>query len=202
MIETVVEDVLIRVPADEPDEPPPRLTRESYRVVLLKELGGERVLPIWIGAHEGDLLAARLGDWSQKRPMGPDFTVELLRVGGVQVERVAITHHGMTFYATVTVTSGGESHDIDARPSDALNVAVRTGTPLYVAGEVIDRAGVRSGPFASPRDAETAERWLGAEAEWRSLSPSSFARFSPGGRACVRALHRAGSDGRHTSRET
>ena len=53
MVETVVDEVFIHVPADEPDEPPPRLTREGYRIVLLKERGGERVLPIWTGAHEG-----------------------------------------------------------------------------------------------------------------------------------------------------
>jgi len=62
VIETIVEDVMIRLPAGEADEPLPPLAREGYRLVLLKERGGERVLPIWIGAQEGNLLAARLGE--------------------------------------------------------------------------------------------------------------------------------------------
>ncbi len=53
VIETKVEDVLIRLPGEEAEEPPPRLARESHRVVLLREQGGERVLPIWIGRRRG-----------------------------------------------------------------------------------------------------------------------------------------------------
>jgi len=113
VIETIVEDVMIRLPAGEADEPLPPLAREGYRVVLLKERGGERVLPIWIGAQEGNLLAARLGEWPQGRPMGPDLTARLLEVGG---ERVVIeSAREMTFYATVAVTAGSESHEVDAR---------------------------------------------------------------------------------------
>jgi len=176
VIEAVIEDVVMRIPPDEPDEPPPRLTREGYRVVLLRERDGERVLPIWIGAYEGDLLAARLGDWSQNRPMGPDLTVQLLQAGDVQVERVVITHDDMTFYATVTVSSAGESHEIDARPSDAVNLAVRVAAPVYVAAEVIDRTGVQSGPFAFPRGGGEAGEW---DDQWRSLSPELMRSLHP-----------------------
>ena len=98
-----VEDVLIRIPAEEADEPPPRLGREGYRTVLLKERDGERLLPIFIRAHEGDLLAAALGEWSHERPTGPDLTLELLKVGGVRVQRVVIERvEDGIFYATIT----------------------------------------------------------------------------------------------------
>ena len=121
VIETMVEDVVMHIPADGAGDPPPPLVREGYRVVLLKERGGERVLPIWTGAQEGDLLAAKLGEWSQGRPMGPDLTAELLKAGGVRVERVVIeSARENTFYASVTVAAGGESHEVDARPRDAL----------------------------------------------------------------------------------
>lgn len=71
VIEIDVKDVVMRIPAGAADEPPPRLAREGLRVVLLEERGGDRVLPIWVGAQEGDLLAARLGEWPQGRPMTP-----------------------------------------------------------------------------------------------------------------------------------
>ncbi len=182
VIETIVEDVMIRLPAGEADEPPPPLAREGYRYVLLKERGGERVLPICIGANEGDLLAARLGEWSHPRPMGPDLTARLLEAGGVHVERVVIgSIHGNTFYATVTVTAAGESHEVDARPSDALNLAVRVGAPVFVAPEIIDKSGVRHGVFAPrPSDAESADAGSAdPPSEWRSLSPELIRSLQP-----------------------
>ncbi len=167
VVEAEVEDVLLRIPADEVDEPPPRLARERYRVVLLKERHGERVVPIFIRASEGDLLAAGVGGWSQPRPMGPDLTTELLEVGGVRVQRVVVERvEDGTFYATVTVSAGGESHELDARPSDALNLAVRVGAPVFVAAEVIDQGGV-------PADR------AGRGEEWRSLSPELMRSLYP-----------------------
>jgi len=174
VIEATVEDVVIRVPAGEAAEPPPPLAREGYRVVVLKERGGDRVLPIWIRAHEGDLLAARLGECSQDRPMGPDLTVRLLEVGGARIERVTIESvREFTFIASITVAAGGESHEVDARPSDALNLAVRVGAPVFVTAEVIDQAGVRSGAFASLLSGE------GGEHGWRSLSPEVIRSLQP-----------------------
>ncbi len=177
MIEVNVEDVLIQLSAEEVDEPPPRLAREGYRMVHLKERGGERVLPIWIGAQEGDLLAARLGEWSQNRPMSPDLTAQLLKAGGARVERVVIEGiRERTYYATVTVAAGGESHEVDARPSDALNLALRVGAPVLVAPEVIDQAGVPSGVIASrlndPAAGPAAQGWHSLSADLvRSLYP-------------------------------
>ncbi len=169
VIETDVQDVLIRLPAESADDPPPRHARERYRLVLLRERGGERLLPIWIGAQEGDLLAARLGEWPHGRPMGPDLTAQLLETAGVRVERVVIESiRGITFYASVIVSAAGESHEVDARPSDALNLAVRVGAPVFVAADVLDQSGVPSGLLA----AETPE-------DWRSLSPEVIRSLYP-----------------------
>jgi bifunctional DNase/RNase/DNA-binding transcriptional MerR regulator len=168
VIETDVQDVLMRLPAEEADQPPPRLAREGYRIVLLREREGERVLPIWVGAQEGDLLAARLGEWSHPRPMGPDLTARLLEAGSVRVERVVIESvREITFYASITVTAGGESHEVDARPSDALNLAVRVGAPVFVAAEVLDKSGLHP--------------WMVAKTpqEWRSLSPDLMRSLYP-----------------------
>ena len=127
--------------------------------------------------------------------MGPDLTARLLEVGGVRVERVVIeSAREMTFYATVAVTAGSESHEVDARPSDALSLAVRVGAPVFVAAEVIDQSGVRSGVFASrPSHAEAGESGAGTEHEWRSLS-ADIIRLAPPprGQGCMGALHQAG----------
>jgi bifunctional DNase/RNase/DNA-binding transcriptional MerR regulator len=168
VIETDVQDVFMRLPAEEAEEPPPRLAREGYRIVLLRERGGGRVLPIWVGAQEGDLLAARLGEWSHPRPMGPDLTARLLEAGGVRVERVVIESvREVTFYASITVTAGGESHEVDARPSDALNLAVRVGAPVFVAADLLDQSGLHPWMVAKTHE------------EWRSLSPDLMRSLYP-----------------------
>lgn len=81
--------MVVRLPSDEPDQPR-RLTQRDQRVVLLKEHGGERLLPIWIGAQEADeIVFARSGE-QPPRPLGPDLTAGLLQAGDVRLERVVI----------------------------------------------------------------------------------------------------------------
>ncbi len=178
VIEAEVEDVVIRLPADGLDEPPPRLAREGNRVVLLRERGGELVLPIWIGPHEGDALALhRARPEGTPRPLGPDLTVSLLKAGGVEVERVVIESiRDYTFFATVTVAVGGESHEVDARPSDALNLAARVGAPVFVSAELIDQAGVRPDATAFQSRLSEADADAGG---WRSLSPDVMRSLYP-----------------------
>ncbi len=189
MIEAKVEDVLITLRPEEVDEPPPRLGREQYRVVLLKERGGDRVLPIWIGAHEGDALVSGIVGEATPRPMSPDLTARLLKAGGARVERVVIESvRDNTYYATVTVTAGGESHEVDARPSDALNLAVRVDAPVFVAAELIDQAGIpearlsffgESGGLAEPHPYDGTKRL------WQSLSPELTRSLYPAEGAAV-----------------
>lgn len=95
-------------------------------------MAGARGLPQLLRERGGDWV--RLSDWSPERPMGPDLTAQLLQAAGARVERVVIERvRGETFYATVTVAAGGESHEVDHRPSDALNLALRVGAPVLVA---------------------------------------------------------------------
>jgi bifunctional DNase/RNase/DNA-binding transcriptional MerR regulator len=177
MIETSVEDVLMHLPGEEADPPPPRLARESHRVVLLRERGGERVLPIWIGAQEGDALVHERSGRRLPRPLGPDLTARLLQAGGVRVERVVIESlRENTYYASISVRAGGEPQEVDARPSDALNLALRLGAPVFVAADVMDESGVLSHPELRSRlsDAEAEADARGdaeTQGDWRSVSP-------------------------------
>jgi len=163
MVEMKLQDVLVRVAEDEPL----RLVAE-HRIVLLAEREGERVLPIWIGPAEGNALAFRLLDESPQRPFTHDLMVELLRATGAEVERVAVTAlRDKVFFASISV--GGE--EIDARPSDALNLAVRVGAPIVVAEDMVAEAAVDPDGLAAKLDEES--DWAGLElppGEWRSLS--------------------------------
>ena len=178
MIEIDVQDVVMRVPAEEADEPAPLTAREGLRQVLLKERVGDRALPIWIGAAEGDALVFARSGHERPRPMGPDLTVKLLQAGGVRVERVVIDSlREHTFIATVLIAADGESQEVDARPSDALNLAARLDVPVFVAPEVMDQSGIDSSklpsttPTTGPRDPTSGE--------WRSATPELITSLKP-----------------------
>jgi uncharacterized protein len=98
------------------------------RIIVLKEKDGERALPIWTGPPEGDLLFMSLRGTSTPRPMPHDLMAELISVLRARVERVAITSRSeVALHATVAVVVDGRTEDVDARPSDAILLAVRTG---------------------------------------------------------------------------
>jgi bifunctional DNase/RNase len=140
--------------------------------VLLREHDGERILPIWIGPQEGDALVFGRGGRAVRRPLGADLTASLLQAGGVRVERVVIESlRENTYFATVVIAPGGEGQEVDARPSDALNLAARLGVPIFAAPEVMDHAGVVSDEeLSSPlRAGERGE--AGTLGGWRSVTP-------------------------------
>lgn len=184
MIQTTVEDVVVRVPDEDPKEGLP-FRPGRPRIVLLKESGGERVLPIWTGFPEADVLATQLVGWRTPRPMTVDLTAGLLEAAGARVERVVIESlRENTFFATVTLIAGGESHEVDARPSDALNLAARMGAPVFVDQKVMDDHGVASLEDMESRMMAKAEAELreardgtaklpteppGGPGEWKSL---------------------------------
>lgn len=162
MIEMRLEDVLVRMGADE------KIVADQ-RIVLLGDEGGTRVLPIWIGAAEGNSLAVKLHDESTPRPMTSDLLAQLVQLFGARVERVAVTRlHENTFYASITLAVDGRTEELDARPSDALNLAVRSAAPIYVADDVLEEAALDRDGLGAKLD-EKAKVDLPA-GEWRSLS--------------------------------
>lgn len=116
-------------------------------MVLLQETDGERILPIYIGEPEARALVLQRRGATRPRPQGHDLMVALLGALDARVERIVIERlRDNTFFATVTVVTGNDPREIDARPSDALNLALRSGAPIQVASEVIDTAGLTSWP--------------------------------------------------------
>ncbi len=129
-------------------------------VVLLKELDGddERVMPIWIGHAEAMAILLELQDVQPPRPLTHDLIKRMLDALEVEVERVEITRlEESTFFAILYLGSEGKSLDIDARPSDSMALAVRTGAPIFVAEAVWESASLI--PQESVDEEEEVERF-------------------------------------------
>lgn len=117
--------------------------RHYRRVVVLREKEADRYLTIWIGADVADAIAFRLQEVTSARPQTHDLMIKMLEDLGGTVESVTVNDlREDTFYANIHIRRGDEAFDIDSRPSDAIAVAVRAGVPIYVADEVMDRAGI------------------------------------------------------------
>jgi len=145
LIEVVVESVRVHM-------------LSSQHVVILKESERDRYLPIWIGSSEANAIAMRLQGLSAERPLTHDLMVSVLGALGSRVSRVVVTHvtEG-TFHARLYLESStGDESEVDSRTSDAIAVAVRTGSPIYVDERVLDEAGVE--PDAGEEDGEDDER--------------------------------------------
>ena len=123
----------------------------DHRVVVLRTRSGERDLPIWIGSWEGDVIALSLEGKQTERPLTHDLTLRLMEQLGATVRDVTISKiENSTFFAEIALVAGEQIHLVDARPSDALALAVRTAVPIFVAASVMEHAGVQVDPEFSP----------------------------------------------------
>lgn len=115
----------------------------QHRVVVLKELDSNRYLPIWIGPFEADAITIGLQGLEIPRPMTHDLLKRIVdEVGGVISHILVNDLRDDTFYARIVMDVNGRHSEIDARPSDAIALAVRAKVPIYVVESVMDRAGV------------------------------------------------------------
>lgn len=131
LIEMVVESVRVHV-------------LSSQHVVILKETERDRYLPIWIGPSEANAIAMRLQGISAERPLTHDLLVSVLGAVHGNLSRIVVTHvSDGTFHARLYLeTAEGGETEIDSRTSDAIAVAIRTGSTIYVDERVLDEAGV------------------------------------------------------------
>src|SRR3954452_12405013 len=113
-------------------------------VVLLQEMGGtRRTLPIFIGAPEATAIAYAMQNVVVQRPLTHDLMRDLLLDLSVRVDAVVITElRESTFYAEIRMTHEGRSHVVSSRPSDAIALAARLGTPIYAEDTLLDAEGV------------------------------------------------------------
>ena len=112
----------------------------SY-VVILQEKGGSRLLPIWIGQPEAESIAMHINSIKRERPMTHDLCKNLIVGLGGQLRRVQITKvQKSTYFAELHIMRGDVLIQIDARPSDAIALAVRFESPIFVSEGILDAA--------------------------------------------------------------
>lgn len=121
------------------------LTQSQASGVILKELNGDRTLPIIIGEYEAQSIALGLENIKPPRPITHDLTLNIIDTFGAQIERVIVTElKNNTYYAIVQLRRKMKIYDIDSRPSDAIALAVRNNIPIFVAEEVMDKGAYTS----------------------------------------------------------
>ncbi len=167
MIETVVESIRVSLVT-------------QTRVVILKEVGGDRHLPIWIGAYEAEAIAMELQGVTASRPLPYDLIRTIIADLGSEVQRIVISAViDDVFHARIVVLHDGKTIEIDSRSSDAIALAVRVKAPILVADEIMEQAGVEvdtdpddqpvTRPAASRESPRTAEQPTPAEEEKLSV---------------------------------
>ncbi len=132
-------------------------------IIILKDVHSETILPIWVGAYEANAIALEIEKMASQRPMTHDLLRNMIVQMGVRVERVVVTElRDNTFFAVIEMRAGdGEALMLDARPSDAIALALRADCPIFVNEEVIRAS--RNTLSGSEEDATTIR---GEEEEW------------------------------------
>lgn len=115
----------------------------QHRLVVLRDVGEERYLPIWIGQFESEAITHELQGMVRERPLTHDLLKSTIQEMGGAVRHIYINNLNKdVFFAVINIDASGETIEIDARPSDAIALAVRLDAPIYVDNSVIDRAGI------------------------------------------------------------
>jgi bifunctional DNase/RNase len=110
-------------------------------IIVLREPDGGKILPIWVGVFEANAIALQMENVQTPRPMTHDLLKSLLEGLEAQVERIVVCDlRDNTFYASIHLTSARGAVSVDARPSDAIALALRTGSPIFVEESVIREA--------------------------------------------------------------
>lgn len=123
----------------------------GQHVVVLKEKDADRFLPIWVGMAEANAIALKISGVNPERPVTHDLMANMLQALGVKVTRVVVSElRNDTFHALILGQVGGRALELDSRSSDAIALALRVDSPIFVAKEVLEQAAVV--PKASPED--------------------------------------------------
>jgi bifunctional DNase/RNase len=144
-------------------------------IVILKEIQGEKTLPIWIGLLEATAIASELEGIKFSRPMTHDLLRNIMSVVDVKVNRVEVCDlKNNTYFAIIHLTHGGKEMSIDARPSDALAISLRMGAPIFVSDEVIKKS-AQIDLKAEPEDkSEQGKKWQDI---LEKLNPDDFGKY-------------------------
>jgi bifunctional DNase/RNase len=140
-------------------------------IIILRDRDGDRVLPIWVGLPEANAIALQIENVSTPRPMTHDLLRNVIQDLKASVHKVVVCDlQENTFYALIYLVRNGETVAVDARPSDAIALALRTRAPIFVEETVIEHA--KTVDFSSEKaDADRLQKWL------ESLDPDDLGKY-------------------------
>jgi uncharacterized protein len=122
----------------------------QHRIVMLRDVDGDRQLPIWIGPCEAESITLELQDTQIARPLTHDLLKQIIEAMGGKVSHILINElRDQVFYARLYVDVNGKLTDIDCRPSDAIAVAVRSKVPIFIDEAVMEETGITPEPDLS-----------------------------------------------------
>jgi len=140
-------------------------------IIILRDEAGQRGLPIWVGIFEANAIAMQIENVATPRPMTHDLLRNVIQDLNARVERVVVNDlKENTFFALIHLQSSGERVVVDARPSDAIALALRTKAPIFVEESVIDNAKTIDFGAEKP-DADKLQKWL------ESLDPDELGKY-------------------------
>jgi bifunctional DNase/RNase len=141
-------------------------------IVILKDTDSQLFLPIWIGVFEANAIALRIEGVEPPRPMTHDLLRLMIEQLGARVEKIVISDlRDNTFFALIHLRRGEEAIEVDARPSDAIALALRTQTPIFVLRSVMERA--QAVDLATQAtDEEKLKKWL------EEISPEELGKYT------------------------
>ena len=140
-------------------------------IVILRDQEGQRVLPIWVGIFEANAIALQIENIATTRPMTHDLLRNIISDLKADVEKIVVSDlQDNTFYALIHLRVGGEVVAIDARPSDAIALALRVRSPIFVEDTVIDNA--KTMDFTRDKNnSERLSKWL------ENLGPDDLGKY-------------------------
>lgn len=140
-------------------------------IVVLRDVEGQRVLPIWVGVFEANAIAVQIENVTLPRPMTHDLLRNVISDLHGEIERVVVSDlRDNTFFAIIHLLVRGERVAIDARPSDAIALALRARAPIFVEEHVIDHAR-QAEPATQNGEAERLQKWL------ENLDPDEMGKY-------------------------
>ncbi len=149
--------------------------KNNSPVLLLKDDGAQRALPVWIGMFEANAIATCLAGMKSPRPMTHDLLYNTFTQAGYRVSKVVITElKDTTFFAVIYLSSNSGKIELDSRPSDAVALAVRSDAPIYVMEDVLDRSAVDMSTIEDQTATSQKDEWLEM---LKNMDPEDFSKY-------------------------
>ena len=140
-------------------------------IIILSDMEGQRILPIWVGFFEANAIALQMENVATPRPMTHDLLKNVISGLNATVKKILVNNlSDNTFYALIYIEMNGETLAIDSRPSDAIALALRMKSPIFVEEEVIQKAKSIEGT-RDLSDSESLQKWL------ENLRPEELGKY-------------------------